>query len=164
MAEVLKYRAAMSLGDSRNKLVSVEWFVNTTMFTAWSGAADTAARAATPVGVLMAAIEGLTRLNVFERSVAKVAVLDNAVFPADSTMAFAFDKITTSFKAGIDRYTMTIPGRDDAVISTGMVDGVIDIDVATRTAAVDAFIVAVANGMIAKNGSQNIVQKMYVNR
>lgn len=164
MVNVLKYRASMSLGDSKNKLTSVEWFVNSTMFTAWSGAADDAARAATPVGVLMAAIVGLSKLNLFEMGVAKVSVDPAAVFPADSTMAFAFDKITTSFKAGIDRYTFTIPGRDDAVISTGMVDGVIDIAVGTRTAEVDAFIVAVANGMIAKNGSQNIVQKMYVNR
>jgi len=79
-------------------------------------------------------------------------------------MAFHHDKISVSLKAAQDLYTMTIPARKNSVISTGMVDGILNIAVGTRTAEVDAFIVAIANGMLAKNGGQPIVQRMYVNR
>jgi len=164
MAQVVKYRAGMSVGDSKNKLASIEWNINVTMFTAYSGAADQAARLATPVGTFMAGIEGLTACNVFERRVFKVIEEDAAVFPADSKMVFNFDKITVAIKAGVDNYTLTIPGRDNSVISTGMVDGIINIETGTRTAEVDAFFTSLANGYIAKNGSQGIIQKMYVNR
>ncbi len=164
MAQVVSYRAGLSIGDSRNKLADMSWSINSTMFTTYSGAADAAARAATPVGLLMAGIEGLTDGAVFARRVIKEIDEDAATFPADSTAVFNFDKITVSLKAGADRYTMTIPARDNDAINTGMVDGVIDIAVGTRTTEVDDFIVALANGLIAKNGSQAIVQKMYVNR
>jgi len=164
MAEVVGYRAGLTFGDSRNLLADVVWRINQTMFDAYDGAADAAARAATPLGLYMAGIAGLSSCALFERRIFKVIEIDNAVFPADTSMVFNFDKITTSLKAGIDNYTMTIPGRKNSVISTGMVDGIINIQVGTRTAEVDAFITSLANGLIAKNGSQAIVQKMYVNR
>lgn len=164
MADIVSYRAGLSIGDSRNKLADVSWNINSTMFTAYTGAADTAARAATPVGLLMAGIAGLSDGNVFARRVVKEIDDDAAVFPADSTATFNFDKITVSLKAGADRYTMTIPSRDNDAIDTGMVDGIINITVGTRTTEVDDFITALANGLIAKNGAQAIVQKMYVNR
>lgn len=164
MAEVVSYRAGLSLGDSKNKLADVTWRVNQTMFDAYDAAADAAARAATPVGLLMDGIAGLSSANVFARRIVKEIELDNATFPSDGTGIYNFDKITVALKAGVDNYTMTIPARDDSVIDTGMVDGVINIQAGTRTAEVDAFITALANGLIAKNGSQAIVQKMYVNR
>lgn len=164
MAQVVTYRAGMTLGDSKNKLVSVEWRIDATMFAAYNTAADAAARAATTVGLVMAGIAGLSACNVFERRVFKVIDEDTATFPGDTTGVFNFDKISVSLKAGVDNYTMTIPGRKLSAYSTGMIDGVINIAVGTRTSEVDDFITAIANGMIMKNGSQGIVQKMYVNR
>jgi hypothetical protein len=162
MATQIEYWAGIAFGDSLNKLIDVSWRVNATMFNAYNGAADDAARLATPLGTFMAGIEGLSECNVFERYSRKQYVQDTASFPSDAAAVYGFDKISVGYKSLGDNYTMTIPGRDDAAYTA--IDGKIIIAVGDRTTEVDDFITAMANGMIAKNGGQPVVQKMYVSK
>jgi len=75
-----------------------------------------------------------------------------------------FDKINVGYKAGTDRYTVTIPGRDDAAYNVGG-DGVtIIIAGAGASAATTDFVDAFNTTVEGKNGLAGIVEKMYIQR
>lgn len=164
MALVEQYFGFLKVGDSRQKFTNVEIRLASADAIAWNAAIGAAAKAATEAGVLMAAIEGLMAGTVFERGVRSAIVDDAAVFPAADDNVYSFDKINVTLKAGLDRSTVTIPTRDDAAYNVAA-DGVtVIITGAGASAATTAYVDAVADAVIGKNGTAAVVEKMYISQ
>lgn len=130
-------------GKPSNKIASVDHYVTAASVTAYNAAADDAARAATAIGLLLAAENVLTRAVSVSVNVGFTYV-DSAAFPpAASAMVFPFDKIGVSFRADGENYVSSIPGRvtDNAII--GMSGDGININIgAGVTDEIEAYIEA----------------------
>jgi len=164
MAQVAQYWAVMSIGDSRQKFAPVRVRLLDADATAWLAAIGYAAKAATEAGQLMDAIAALSAGTVFERGVESSFIDDAAAFPAADDNVYNFDKINVGHKAGLDRYTMTIPSRDDAAYNVAS-DGVtIIIAGAGASAATTDFVDAFNTTVEGKNGTASVVEKMYIQR
>jgi len=121
MAEVAVYEAYVVVGDSAKKLSRVAVRVDATDGKAFVAAADTAARSATKVGLLLIAISNLTLNNpnaVKARGVDSQFVNDAFVFPVPEDDAYISNKLNVSYSTslgGLPRQNQfTIPMRDPA--------------------------------------------------
>lgn len=164
MAQVAQYWGVMKVGDSRQKFADIRFRLVDADAAAWLAAIGYAAKAATDAGVLMDAIEGLIAGTVFERGVESSFIDDAAAFPAADDNVYNFDKINVGHKAGLDRYTLTLPSRDDAAYNVAS-DGVtVIISGAGASAATTAFVAAFNTSVEGKNGLQSTVEKMYISQ
>jgi len=164
MAQVSEFWANVGIGDSRQDITTFRVRLVDADAAAWFAAVGYAAKAATDAGVLMDAVAGLSAGNVFTRSVENVFVDDAAVFPDPDDNIYNFDKINVGYRAALDRYTVTIPSRDDDAYNVGG-DGVtIIITGAGASAATTAFVAAFNTSVEGKNGSAGLVEKMYISR
>jgi hypothetical protein len=117
MAEVPVYVAKVTVGDSAKKFSTVSLRVDATDAKAWFAAADTAARAATKVGLLQAAVFNLMLSSQqYSFAVEGEMVNDAHVFPSLESNAFNSNKLNVSIRttnAGLPRdLTFTIPQRE----------------------------------------------------
>jgi hypothetical protein len=117
MAEVPVYTAKVTVGDSAKKFSTVGLRVDATDAKAWFAAADTAARAATKVGLLQAAIFNvMLSSQQYSFAVEGEMVNDAHVFPSLESNAFNSNKLNVSYRttnAGLPRdLTFTIPQRE----------------------------------------------------
>lgn len=117
MAEVPVYMAKVTVGDSAKKFSTVSLRVDATDAKAWFAAADTAARAATKVGLLQAAVFNLMMSSQqYSFAVEGEMVNDAHVFPSLESNSFNSNKLNVSIRttnAGLPRdLTFTIPQRE----------------------------------------------------
>lgn len=164
MALVEQYVGSVKIGDSRQQFTTFEIRLVAADAVAWLDAVGPALKAATDVGALFGAIIGLTAGTVFEFGVKDNIVDDAAAFPAPDDNVYNFDKISVGYKAGTDRYTVTIPSRDDAAYNVAT-DGVtVVISGAGASAATTAFVSAFNTTAQGKNGLAGVIEKMYIAR
>jgi len=103
----------------RQKLSSIEWRIPEVAVTNYNAAADDAARAATAIGVLVAATDALT-LGVRKTVTVGSRYTDSAALPPDpDEFVFPFDKFGVGFAADGENYVTSIPARDDAAVTIG---------------------------------------------
>lgn len=127
---------------------SVEYNVPAAAVTAYNGAADDTARAATLIGALRDAADDLSIGVPVEVQAGFRYVQDTALPPAVSAMAFAFDKIGISYNADGEYYVSSIPARSkDGDIVTLAPDGETILTGTGASAEVLAF-VAAFNGVV----------------
>lgn len=117
MAEVPVYMAKVTVGDSKKKHSTVALRVDATDAKAWFAAADTAARAATKVGLLQAAVFSLMGSSQqYSFAVEGEMVNDAHVYPSAESNTFNSNKLLVSIKttnAGVPRnLTFSIPQRE----------------------------------------------------
>jgi len=96
-----------------NKVAKVDYWVAAAAVTAYNAAADDAARAATLIGELIAALENET-IGVLKTVDAGFVYVQNLAPPASDSGAYAFDKFLQSSRDVINGHavTTTIPARD----------------------------------------------------
>lgn len=154
MAWVTEYWAYVTLMDSRKKTATVSWRSSDEVdIESWFTAETDLIRDATEAGVLMAAVAALSSCTLVERGVKHIQVDDAAVPPALESHVFTFDKLLTHYDAGLDSYTISIPGRKGSAFTVGS-DGVtVIIEGAGASSEVLAFIAAFEAGALAKNGA-----------
>ena len=118
MAEVASYDAFATIGTVNKKLSTVSVKVSETDGKAFVAAADTAARSATKVGLLLNAISNLALGNPtssYQRGVKAAYVNDAFAYPTDEA-AYASNKIVVNYDttvAGLPRSnSFSIPCRD----------------------------------------------------
>lgn len=103
--------------SKRPQVASIQHYVTAASVTAYNAAADDAARAATALGVLLAAENALTLGTEYKVDVG-FAYVENAATPPDvSEFVFPFDKIGVSFQADGEYYVSSIPARDNTNIT-----------------------------------------------
>lgn len=164
MATVSSYWASVSGRDSRNKSVDISVRVNETDAQAWLTAADATARGLTDVGVLLNKLLGLSGIFAYKRWVSLIDEADNVTHPPADDNIYNFDKLAVSYKAGIDHYVLTIPGRLDTAYNVAD-DGVdVIISGAGASAATTDLITAFNATVKGKNGSDAVVERIYVQR
>lgn len=124
MAEVAVYKAYVVVGDSAKRLGRVELQVSETDGKAFVAAADTAARSATKVGLLLSSVSNLTLDNpnaIQARGVDSSFVNDGFAYPATTLDAYLSNKLNVSYATtlgGLPRnLQFTIPMRDPAEYS-----------------------------------------------
>lgn len=155
MAEVAQYEAFVTVGDQAKKLSTVSLRVDATDGKAYVSAADTAARAATKVGLLLAAVFALTRSSqYFALGVKSSFVNDAHVYPAITTDTYNSNKLNVSVQTtvgGLPRLLgFTIPQRQEsgyALESNGIT---VDLDAGTD---VPDLIVQIIDTMLSSYGT-----------
>ncbi len=164
MAQVEQFVAYMKIGDSRQEYTTYEIRVLAADAAAWLAAIGYAAKEATDVGQMLLGVEQLTAGHPAERGVRSSFVDDTFTFPAPDDNVYNFDKISVGFRAGLDRYTVTIPSRDDAAYNVAD-DGVtVIISGAGASAATTQFVTKFNTSAAGKNGGAATVEKMYIAR
>lgn len=120
MAEVALYRAYVTVGDQTQQLGRVSLYVSETDGKAFVAAADTAARSATKVGLMLASISNLFKGNPNtnkSRGVDAEYVNDAFAFPAVTTDSHLNNKLNVFYATtlnGLPRnLSFGIPMRDE---------------------------------------------------
>lgn len=140
-------------------VANVEHYVAAADVTAYNAAADDAARAATDLGVFLAAEAALTSGVVKKVDVGFAYIQDAAIPPTISQKVFAFDKIGVQFQADGEYYSSSIPGRKNSAITMGA-DG-ITIDLADG-AAMQNYVAAFNTTILSEEGVQGTVTNAYI--
>ena len=117
MAEVMAYYGQLTVGDRAKKFATFEARVSAADAQAWFAAANTAARDATQVGVLLDAVfDVVGSSQYFSKNVVGKAVNDAFVYPSGESEVYNSNKINVSYttnNAGFPRnLQVTIPQRD----------------------------------------------------
>lgn len=85
---------------------------------AYADAADDAARAATTVGALISAVDGLSIVVKDEYGVNfKLLVNPSPTPPDPGDFVFPFEKLVTHYKGGFDNYHVSIPARNEGALT-----------------------------------------------
>jgi len=164
MAMIREYWGVIKIGDSRQKTTDFRIRLLDVDAGAWLNAATFAAKEALEVGQLMAGVQALSAGGLFSVGVEESWVDDAAVFPAANDNVYNFDKLNVGFRAGMDRYTVTIPSRDDAAYNVAD-DGVtVIISGAGASAGTNLFVNNFNTVVEGKNGLAAAVEKMYIVR
>lgn len=148
MAEKLEYRLTVSYYMSntnpksrRNTIANFACRIKAVSAQAYLAAADTAARAATTVGVLITATNLLT-IGIPAAWAVALHVVDLAATPPEpDDFVFSFDKFAASLVAAGENSQITIPARNDGVVtveSDGVSLDLTDTQVAAWIAAFEA--------------------------
>jgi len=148
-------------GDPRVSTISYN--VPIAAINLYNDAADDAARAATLLGALVTAVLDLTRGTLARVSSGYAFIQDATIPPTVSDQVFPFDRINTSYKAGIRNYNSGIPGRvlDSAILNLGS-DGVSLDTGAGASAEVLAYIAAFNGVVLGVNGSAAVLLGMKI--
>lgn len=163
MAIQSSYFAVAEFIDSRSQSSAVRVRIPKAKADLWYNAADATARAATDVGLLFNALNGLSSAYMYKTYVVLEDEQDAPAVPAPDSNIYNFDKLGVSFRAGLDNYSMTIPARSDANYTVNT-DGVSVILGATGTAQVQDFVTRFQANVLAKNGGTPVVTKITVVR
>jgi len=156
-----KWTAFMNIGDSRETISVVEFNVSAADAALYLAATAGAARAATDVGVLLAAAFGLSDGTLMSQGVRLVQEDDSAVFPPSSAEVYNFDKLAAAYQAGFKNYSVSIPARDMGAVTVES-DGVTVIIGASGSGQVQAFEDAFNDTALGENGSAATLRKLYV--
>jgi len=156
---------AMSNDNPVSKQPRVSVFrcrISTASAQAYIAAADDAARAATPAGVLMAAVDALSEGTKLSYGISYEIEDGSVAPPASDAGVYPFDKFAVSYKAGFDNYQVTIPGRNLGGVFVES-DGIsIVIDPADAQVQTTNFINAFEAIALGKNAVTADVTRMYV--
>jgi len=135
--------------------------IKTVSAQAYIAAADDAARAATAVGVLFAAVDAMSNGTKMTYGVHLIIEDGSVAPPASDDGIYPFDKFAYSYKAAFDNYQGTIPGRNMGAvfIESDGISIVIGSGAQTQTA---DFITALEAVALGKNNNTIDVTRMFV--
>ena len=137
MAFELQPALTVGLIDNLNRNSSYTVRITAAAAQAYAAAADATARAATTIGVLIAAVDALTDCTVTTRGIVYVERDDAAVAPAAGV--FRGNKFVTGFAGSGRNFVTSLAGRDDAAVNYNGLDVVIIGGTTATTNYVDAF-------------------------
>jgi len=171
MAETLYAEAYTIVGDSAKKKFRVGLRVDSVDAKAYVAALDTAARNATKVGILLAAIEEMqlpdTGGNIYKRGLDYGFLELPFAFPPSGDFIYGSNKMKIDFvtdNAGLPATGFfTIPAYDEAEISMESNGINVVISGLSVTAEVTALIAAVADTMLSSYGTAAAVNEITVN-
>lgn len=171
MASVLYAEAYTIVGDSAKKKARVGLRVDSTDAKAYVAAADDAARAASKVGVLLAAVEAMQLPHdapaIYKRGLDYGFLQDDFAFPAFSSGIYRSNKLKVDFSttnAGLPATGFfTIPCYDEAEITMESNGINVVLSGLGVSAEVTALIAAVADTMLSSYGTAGAVIEITVN-
>lgn len=147
--------------SKRPQVASVDHYIPAAAVTAYNAAADDAARAATALGVFLAAENALTKGVEDKVDVGFSYVQNAAIPPAVSEFVFAFDKVGISFTADGEYYNSSIPARNDANITLSS-DGVtVNLGAGASTEVTD-YVAAFNTLILSEELVQGTIANMYI--
>lgn len=158
MADFERWQVSLTVIDGANRASTIQYYVPEATAKLYFAAADLAARAATAIGLLNAAIMTVTSAA---RATTTVSVTDEiapVTLPAETVLRG--NKLVLALQGGTDIYRLTIPARD-ATAYTPKADS-IEVDFA-ETGDLATMIGLLESTAIAKNGQSVKVIKAYVN-
>jgi len=137
MAFELQPALTVGLIDTLNRNSSYTVRITAAAAQAYAAAADATARAATTIGVLIAAVDALTDCTVTTRGIVYVERDNAAVAPA--TGVWRGNKFVTGFSGSGRNFVTSLPGRNEAAVNFNGLDVVIIGGTTATTNYVDAF-------------------------
>lgn len=117
------YVAKVTLGMSNRKSSTHRVRVSSTAGNAYIAAVTQTLKDATPLGQYLLSVEDLSAGTLISKGVELATEDDAADYPAYNDKVWAWDKLSISYHAGFDNYTVTIPGRDNTKYNVSQ-DGV----------------------------------------
>jgi len=119
MAEVPQYEAFVTVGDQAKKFATVSLRVDATDGKAYVAAADTATRASSKVGLLLAAVFNLVRSSEQYAFGVKASFINDAfVYPGIETDTYNSNKLNVSITTSVGglprQLQFTIPQRQES--------------------------------------------------
>jgi len=167
MATVIRHVVTASFYDSRAKTAVVSFFISAANAAAYIAAADDSARAATQVGLLIAAIAALTIDNGPVKVSINTEYLNSTAIPPVDNAAYNFDKFATTLKdeSVVRNLTYTIPGRamEAVALAPDGVTVIIDSGAGATTQTTN-YIDALIATALSDTGGALIPTRMYVAR
>lgn len=151
MAEVSRYLLSITAIDGVNRTSVIQYYVSAADGKAYVAAADAAARAASNVGLLILAVDGMTEMELIQWSLAAEFAQDSPGPMPDTILRG--NKLSFTLRSGGRNLTSTIPGRDPASY-TQAVDS-LNVDL-TAPPAMATFITAV-NATVKDNFGNAVV-------
>lgn len=158
MATYSRWLASLTVVDGANRPSTIQFFVPEATAKLYAAAANEAARDATAIGLLFAALETVTAAAKSQRSVQFIDEYAPVTIPSESVLRG--NKLVLGYQGGADMYRLTIPARD-ATAYTPKTDS-IEVDFAAAGDLAD-MITLLESTAIAKNGASVNVVKAYVN-
>jgi len=156
------YWAKVSLGMSNRKSSTHRVRVNSTAGNAYIAAISQTLKDATDLGQYLLSVEDLSAGTLIAKGVELTTEDDAADYPLPDAKIWAFDKLSVSFHAGFDNYTVTIPGRDNTKIHISA-DGVtVDSSGADATTEVTQYVTRFNTVVVGKNNVDATFDQMYV--
>ncbi len=156
------YMSNKNSGDDA-RISTISYNVPLAAINLYNDAADDAARAATLLGALVTAVLDLTLGTLAHVESGYLFAQDATLPPAISIQAFPFDRINTSFKAGLRNYNSSIPARTDDPAKLNLSSDGVTLDTGTGISAEVAAYVAAFNAVVLGiNGSAGIVVSMKI--
>jgi len=123
MAFELQPELTVGLIDNLNRNSSYTVRITAAAAQAYAAAVDATARAATTIGVLIAAVDALTNCTVTTRGIVYVE-RDNAAVAA-STGVYRGNKFVTGFSGSGRNFVTSLAGRNEEVVNLNGLDVVI---------------------------------------
>lgn len=168
MAEIPVYEAFVTVKDSAKKSSTVTLRVDATDGKAYVAAADAAARAATKVGLLLAAVEPfmLSEGNLFDKGVKSSFRNDAWTQPAADLEYLNSNKLNIAYQTlngGLpERLGFSIPQRNTAAYS--METNGVNVNISTgATTEVENLIAQIADTLVSKFGTACNVLEITIN-
>lgn len=156
------YWAKVSFGMSNRKSSTHRVRVNSTAGNLYVAEITQTLKDATPLGQYLLSVEDLSAGTLISKGVELATEDDAADYPAASAKIWAFDKLSISYHAGFDNYTVTIPGRDNTKFNVGP-DGVTVIASGTGSTTETSQFVSRFNAVaVGKNNVAATFDNMYV--
>lgn len=161
--DIALYMSNTNPKTRREKVSNITYFVKSTAVDAYNAAADDSARAATTVGELISAVEGLGQGVLKSVDVGYVYATGNT--PPDSgSFVFPFDKLLVQSQDVVNgkAVTSSIPARNNAHVTVGS-DGVsVLISGADETDEVSAFIIAYESIVLSNDANDVAVDQITI--
>ena len=154
-----QYFGKVSLGMSNRKSSTHMVRLNPTAANAYIFEITQLLKDGTDVGQYFLSVEDLSAGTLIAKGVELKTEDDAADYPAPDAKIWAWDKISISFHAGFDNYTVTIPGRDNTQFTVGPDGATIDL---TAGAVVPDFVTRFNAVVYAKNNAAATLDSMYV--
>jgi hypothetical protein len=158
------YWAKVKLGMSNRKSSTHRLRVVPAEGQAYINAITQTLKDGTDVGLYLLSVEDLSAGTLIEKGVELSTEDDAADYPASSAKVWAWDKLSISYHAGFDNYTVTIPGRDNAKYNVGP-DGVTVIaSGAGSTTETSQYVTRFNAVAVGKNNTAATFDQMYVSQ
>jgi hypothetical protein len=158
------YWAKVTLGMSNRKSSTHRLRVNSTAGNAYIAAISQTLKDATDLGQYLLSVEDLSAGTLIAKGCELTTEDDAADYPASDAKIWAWDKLSVSYHAGFDNYTVTIPGRDNTKYNVSN-DGVTVIASGTGSTTETADYVTRFNTVaVGKNNVDATFDEMYVSQ
>lgn len=158
MANYPNWVASITFRDGADRPSTVQFYVPEATAKLYFAAADKAARDATAVGLLFAAVAKCTSMVIESQTCSVIDVTSPYTLPAEDVLRG--NKIVIGYLSGPRQFTLTIPGRDESSYTPKADSVEIDYEAAGDFA---DFITAFESACLGITGLAVSVVKAYVN-